>query len=120
MTTTDLFGWADGAARRDRGMAIASEAQEHDVPGWAARAYAAIVVVACHQPTVHVDDVLRIFREQPAHFNAWGAVWQRAIRDGVISRTGMIRECRDPKKHRHLSPLYRSEIFDRAAMRSSG
>ncbi len=120
MTDATLFDWADGARRRDAGMALASEAQEHDAPGWAARAYAAIVVVASHQPTVHVDDVLRIFREQPAHFNAWGAVWKRAIREGVISRTGMIRECRDRKKHRHLSPLYRSEIFDPAAMRSSG
>jgi hypothetical protein len=106
----DLFSWADGGALRDAGMAVAAEAQERDAPGWAERAYQAIVRVARFRSSVHVDDVLRIFTEQPAHPNAWGAVWTRAIRDGVISRTGQVRETNDRRKHRHLYPVYRSEI----------
>jgi hypothetical protein len=111
----DLFSWADGAALRDTGMAIAREAQERDAPGWTERAYAVIYSVARRQPEVHVDDVLAIFREQPAHPNAWGSVWQRAVRDGVISRTGRLRETQDRRKHRHQYPVYRSEIFGEAA-----
>jgi hypothetical protein len=106
-----LFAWADGAALRDTGMDLASEAQEEVSPGWSERAYQAIVTVARFRPEVHVDDVLRIFTEQPAHPNAWGAVWSRAIRDRVISRTGRVRETQDRRKHRHQYPVYQSEIF---------
>jgi len=105
----DLFSWADGAALRNTGMAIAREAQERAAPGWAERAYQAIVGVARFRPTVHVDDVLAVFGEPPEHPNAWGSVWQRAIRDGVITPTGMLRESRDRRKHRHQYPVYRSE-----------
>jgi hypothetical protein len=107
----DLFSWSKGAALRDAGMAIASAAQERAAPGWADRAYAAIVAVALAQDTVHVDDVRLIFKEAPSHPNAWGAVWTRAIKDGVIAATGTIRRTTDPRKHRHSYPIYRSLIF---------
>lgn len=109
----DLFTWADGATLRDTGMAAASEAQERDAPGWAERGYQAIVFVALRQSTVHVDDVLRVFSEEPQHPNAWGGVWRRAIADRVISRSGTVRETRDRRKHRHQYPVYASEIFGR-------
>jgi hypothetical protein len=109
----DLFSWADGAALRDSGMALASQAQEQERPGWAERAYHAIVVAARMRATVHVDDVLQIFREAPEHPNAWGAVWQKAIRDGVITRSGTVRETQVRRKHRHQYPVYASAIFAR-------
>ena len=92
-------------------MALAGEAQEEESLGWGERAYQAIVRVARMQSTVHVDDLLRIFTERPKHFNAWGGVWRRAIADGVITRTGAVREAADQRKHRHHYPVYRSEIF---------
>ena len=106
--------WADGAALRDAGMALATEAQEQEQPGWGERAYQAIVRLAYRQSTVHVDDLLRVFTERPRHFNAWGGVWRRAIADGVITRTGAVREAADRRKHRHHYPVYRSEIFGAA------
>lgn len=105
-----LFDEIDGEARKAAGMATAAAAQEDDAPGWGERALQAIIAVALSQPTVHVDDVLAIFSEQPAHFNAWGGVWVRAINDGVIARTGTVRPCKDAKKHKHNSPVYRSLI----------
>ena len=109
---SDLFSWADGAALRDAGMALAGEAQEQEQPGWGERAYQAIVRVASMQSTVHIDDVRRVFHEEaPNHPRAWGGVWRRAIADGVISRTGAMREAADRRKHRHHYPVYRSEIF---------
>jgi hypothetical protein len=89
--------------------AIVSEAQERAAPGWAERAYRAIVTVARNQLLVHVDDVLAFFCEPPEHPNPWGSVWQRAIRDGVITRTGMLRESCDRRKHRHQYPVYQPE-----------
>ena len=100
---------------RDVGMALASGAQEQESPGWGERAYRAIVAVARFRQTVHVDDVLMVFDEQPEHPNAWGSVWQRAIRDGVITHSGTVRETHDRRKHRHQYPVYRSEIFGAAA-----
>jgi len=115
-----LFDWADGAALRDAGMELAGEAQDNADAGWGERAYRAIVAVARSQPTVHVDDVLLVFADRPEHPNAWGAIWARAIRDGVIGRTGTVRETRDPRKHRHCYPVYASLIgpdMRRAAQR---
>lgn len=96
---------------RDRGMAIASDAQDGTVPNWSALAYMAILNVSRLQETVHVDDVRAIFGHEPAHHNAWGAVWMRAIRDGVLDRTGTVRPSTDPKKHAHNYPIYRSLKF---------
>jgi hypothetical protein len=122
----DLFSWADsaagaapcssqGQALRDRGMALAGGAQEQKQPGWGERAYQAIKAVAEVHRFVHVDDVLHSFRERPEHPNAWGSVWQRAIREGVITRSGTVRETRDGRKHRHQYPVYLSAIFKRGS-----
>lgn len=111
----DLFSWADGAALRDTGMATAAQAQERVAPGWAERAYQAIVRVARMQSTVHIDDVRRVFSEEaPSHPRAWGAVWVRAIRDRVIAPTGTVRNTTDPRKHCHPCPVYASALFGQA------
>lgn len=108
----DLFDWAaaEGAALRDAGMELAGAAQDAADAGWGERAYRAIVAVARSQSTVHVDDVLRVFTEEPEHPNAWGSIWRRAIGDGVIVRTGTVRESVEPRKHRHCYPIYASLI----------
>ena len=108
----DLFAWSEGAALRDRGMAIAEAAQERDAPGWSDRAYAAIDHVSHAQPTVHRDDVRRVFPEEaPSHPRAWGAVWTRAVRAGLIEPMGMVRKTTDPRDHCHPCPVYRSLVY---------
>jgi hypothetical protein len=97
--------------RRNRGMGHAADAEDREQPEFAEAAYAAIRTVAEKQSTVHVDDVLAICTVAPCHYNAWGAVWMRAIRDGVIVHSGQVRPCRtDTKKNAHRSPVYRSLI----------
>lgn len=92
----------------DAGMALAVAQSPH----FAAIAYAAIVTVAKRQATVHVDDVLAECSARPRHFNSWGAVWMRAIRSGVIVRSGKLQHCRvDRGKHAHAYPVYRSCLF---------
>ena len=109
----DLFDHATRAAQlRDTGMALAIAAQDNKLPAWSELAYAAIVSLAKRQPTVHVDDVLREFPLRPDHPNAWGAVWMRAIKNGVIFRSGESRPClTDCGKHRHVYPVYRSGLW---------
>ena len=93
---------------RDAGMARAIAPSSH----FAAIAYAAIVTVAKRQATVHVDDVLAECSARPRHPNAWGGVWMRAIRAGVIERSGELQHCRvDRGKHAHAYPVYRSCLF---------
>jgi hypothetical protein len=113
---TDLFDWREGAALRDRGMALAEAAQERKAPGWSDRAYAAIDHVAHAQPTVHIDPVRQVFREEPpTHPRAWGAVWTRAIKAGLIEPTGMVSKTTDPRKHGHPCPVYRSLVYNSPA-----
>lgn len=103
----DLFAWAKD--RRDVGMTRAAQAQ--GIP-WSALAYGAIERVARRQAHVHIDDVLREGVPQPHHFNAWGAVWMRAIRDGVIQRSNQTKPCTvDPLKNAHRYPVYFSRIY---------
>jgi len=106
---SDLFSYA--RTLRDDGMSRAADAQERERP-FKDEAYAAILRVATRQPEVFVDDVLRECPARPEHSNAWGSVWQRAIRAGVIARTGRVAPCRtDAGKHCHQYPIYRSNLF---------
>jgi hypothetical protein len=110
MTQLTLDDWA--ARARDNGMALAELAETMVQPDFSEAAYAAICQVARRQDEVHVDDVLRLCTVKPSHHNSWGAVWMRAIKDGVIFRTGMVRPClSDPLKHKHQYPIYRSGVF---------
>jgi hypothetical protein len=106
----DLFAWAE--ALKKRGMDRAAEAEERRSPGFQTAAVALIRSIAEQQPTVHVDDVLAASTLEPRHHNAWGAVWSRAIKEGVIAKTGQHRRCKsDTKKHAHDYPVYRSLVF---------
>jgi hypothetical protein len=99
---------------KQRGMFLATAAQEFVSPLWSERAFNAIVRLARVNATVHVDDVLRFFHEKPSHPNAWGAVYSRAIREHVIQHSGRVKACTsDPTKHKHLSPIYTSLIYRR-------
>lgn len=99
------------ASLRDRGMSLAAEAQDRASPSWSDIAYQAIVMVARSQAHVHVDDIIPLV-ERPSHPNAWGSVWQRAIKRGVIVHSGQVRPCAsDPRKHRHQSPVYASRLY---------
>lgn len=107
---TDLFDFAK--SRRDRGMGLASAAEDRAQPEFAEIAYSTIETVARRQREVHVDDILVACTVQPEHPNAWGAVWMRAIRNGVIEHSGSVRPCRkDGKKNAHRYPVYRSRLW---------
>jgi hypothetical protein len=109
----DLFSHAEEAEARKRdGMKLALIAQDEKVPEWSELAFRAIVAIAKRQETVHIDDLLREFSAAPEHPNAWGSIWQRALREDVIVHSGRVRTCRgDPKKNAHQYPIYQSLVF---------
>lgn len=109
----DLFDHAEAQAilRRDRGMALASEAQDRAVPGFSELAYTHIFNLACEHEEIHIDLFLRTFKIKPEHPNAFGAPWQKAKRDRIIVHSGRVKACTvDPAKNSHLYPVYHSLI----------
>jgi hypothetical protein len=94
---------------RERGMSLAADAQDRAAPAWADEAFNAIVKVARCQSTVFVDDVWPKVAP-PAHHNAWGAVWMRAIKGRIIEKTEKRKHSIAPRKHKHEYPVYRSLI----------
>lgn len=104
---SDLFDHAESRRRRDAGL---TQVESHG-KDFAWRAYSAIEALAAQQPSLHIDDVLRQGVAEPPHPNAWGAVWMRAIRAGLIERTADTRPSADRKKHAHRYPVYRSLIW---------
>src|SRR4051794_26046745 len=106
----DLFAWAEALKRA--GMERAALAEERKHPGFQSAAVELIRSIAEKQLSVHIDDVLAACELRPHHPNAWGAVWSRAIREGIIAKTGQRRRCKfDAGKHAHDYPVYRSLIW---------
>jgi hypothetical protein len=101
---------------RDRNMSLAERHQDSASPDWSTRARLALERLARRQPTVHIDDMLLEFTEQPEDHHAWGSVWRNAALAKVIEKPKPTeyRPCTvDPKKHAHASPVYRSLIYRR-------
>ncbi len=97
------------AARRDEGIERATGASS---PIWRELAYRALVDLARTQPTVHIDDLMRVVsRPDDGHPNANGGIWLRAIRAGVIERSGEYVATALPGKRRHVYPRYTSLVY---------
>ena len=111
MSSPTLFDYAEARRLRDDGMSRATDAQEYDNYGWGESLYLAICAVARRQEYFFVDDVSTIFSDPPAHPNAAGAPWQRAIRAGMIERTGKLIRSARKSAHAHNYPQYRSKIY---------
>lgn len=110
-----LFDAAKGVAARDAGMALAELAETMENPDFSTEALNAIRRVAKRQETLFVDDVLAECKAKPSHFNAWGIVWVRAIKERIIIATNQVKHSRDPKKNRHAYRVYRSLQYRRVA-----
>lgn len=107
-----LFDLMAGRARRDAGVDAAAAAQGTQ---WGVYAAGLLEGLARALPEVHTDDLARVIEWHPAHFNAYGAVWQRALRSGLLAKTGRTRPSKQPGKHAHEYPVYRSLVFGKEA-----
>lgn len=93
------------------GMERAAAAQEAETPGYGEALYNCICQIAAKQATVHIDDVLAVFDQKPAHPNANGAPWKRARNEGILVHSGQFRPTAGGGKNAHVYPVYRSMIY---------
>lgn len=105
------------ARRRDSGIARAVEHADADTPGWSDIAFD--FLEACARVRVApflAEDIIEMAKaahmEPPPDGRAWGGVFQRACRRGVIAKAGYA-----PAKTSNCSPkvLWQSRIVRSAA-----
>ena len=114
--TGDLFDHAKHMERarrlRDTGMAVALDHAEVTTPDWADMAYAFLVEFAQQHPTFISEDVSGASKvagfPQPPTDRAWGAVYLRASKAGVIVQDGTGRSAR---RHASICPKWRSLVY---------
>lgn len=108
---TDLFVFAEEQAQR--GMTLALEHAERQEPEWGDQAFTFLQDFARRTPTFISEDVsdeskARDFPQPPTD-RAWGAIYRRALKRGVITQYGMGRSRR---RHGSVCPRWRSKIFE--------
>lgn len=104
---TDLFDYAERQARA--GM---KRAAENAPAGWPALAYAFLVRFAREHETFISEDVSAASKRaglvQPPTDRAWGSIYRRAAKAGVIRQDGTGRSSR---RHASICPRWRSLVF---------
>lgn len=110
LTLSDAVSGALEAQRRDEGIARAEGASD---AVWRQYAYGKLRDLARTQRTIHVDDLYAVLEWHPASPNAMGGLWLRAIREGLIERSGEYRPTKLKGKHAHTYPVYASLVWQR-------
>ena len=100
-------------AQRDAGMARSLASAERATNGWGDIAYAFLLVYARTHPAFISEDVSDASKTrerfpQPGTDRAWGSVYRRAVREGVIVQDGAGRSRR---RHASICPRWRSLIY---------
>ena len=109
----DLFEFADRTAwarrERDAGMAQATDHADDVVPEWQDMAFDFLVAFAKRHPFFISEDVSYASKgagfPQPPTDRAWGSVYRRAAKAGLIVQHGIGRSNR---RHRSICPQWRS------------
>lgn len=117
MTEQTVIDFESAVAARDAGMAAAAEHADRVSSGWSDDAYAFLVDFARHNACFISEDVSDASKGvhtfvQPPTDRAWGTVYRRAVREGVIEQDGCGRSRR---RHASICPLWSSLIFQGAA-----
>jgi hypothetical protein len=98
---------------RDEGMRLALEHAELIEDHWGEIAYAFLVAYAQRTSLFISEDVSDASKAdtafpQPPTDRAWGSIYKRAIRAGIIVQAGAGRSRR---RHASICPLWRSTLF---------
>ena len=109
MRQLSLFDPAAGTQARDAGI---SQVEQRDRV-WNEYAYGALEALCRRRQFVHADDLVAACNWEPGHPNAWGAVWMRARRRGLIAEQDppQWRRSAVAAKHRRNLPVYRSLVY---------
>jgi hypothetical protein len=107
-----LFDLMSGRERRDAGMDLAEGAEG---TAWSVYADGVLKTLAEELPELHTDDLNRCLELHPRHPNAFGGVWMRAIKAGLIRKSGRYRTSKQRGKNAHSYPVYDSLVYRGAA-----
>lgn len=103
-------------AARDEGMQRAADHAERVTPQWLETAFAFLTTYARTHEKFISEDVSDASKAwgmiQPPTDRAWGSVYVRAVKSGIIVQDGAGRSRR---RHASICPLWRSLIYKRAA-----
>lgn len=113
MTEKSVLDFTAARAARDAGMAQSLSNAERLTDGWGDIAYAFLLIYARHNQSFISEDVSgaskgRADFPQPPTDRAWGSVYRRAVREGVIVQDGVGRSTR---RHASICPRWRSLIY---------
>lgn len=101
---------------RNHGMQVAIDHAEDRAPGWGDVAYQFLVRYAASHCRFISEDVSDASKKwgmvQPPTDRAWGSVYRKAVRNGVIAQDGVGRSRR---RHASICPMWRSLVFREAA-----
>lgn len=102
-------------AQREIGMACAMEHAERVSPGWKDLAYQFLLDFARNHPSFISEDVSDASKaagmEQPPTDRAWGSLYVKAAKSGVIVQSGTGRSRR---RHNSLCPRWQSRVCELA------
>ncbi len=103
---------ATAEALREAGMAAAEAHAEREHMGWGDLAYAFLVRYCRAHQTFVSENVSEAGRQwgliQPPTDRAFGPVYRRAIRNGIIRQVGYGVSLR---RHKSICPLWESQIY---------
>lgn len=99
-------------SRRDQGMTRAVENADRQSPEWSTLAYSFLLSFARTHQYFISEDVSGASKEQhfpqPPTDRAWGQIYRRAIKAGIIVQDGTGRSAR---RHASLCPRWHSRIY---------
>jgi len=105
----------EGRQLAKEGAERATEHAEKVDPGWKKEAYSVIYGIAQQNEFLNADDVWKGAKRwglpEPPDNRAWGSIWVRAKRAGVVEKTGRFTTTKRPVAHRMDIPIYRSLIY---------
>lgn len=95
------------------GMAVALDHAESVTAGWADRAYSFLVRFAKDRDTFISEDVSDASKHdpdfpQPPTDRAWGHIYRRAVKNGIIVRHNSVGKSR--RRHASICPVWQSRI----------
>jgi len=98
---------------RNKGMAQARNNAEATEPGWTDAAYEFLLSFARRNEHFISESVSGASKDharfcQPPTDRAWGSVYRRAVRDGIIVLDGVGRSAR---RHASICPRWRSLVY---------
>lgn len=111
MIQTSLLDAIEAESRKQEGMRVAVDHAEKEEPGWAERAYGLLKEFLQETPGEFMAEQVRSYAAMidfplPPHARAWGAIFCRAKKEGLIYCT-RIGQVSNVKAHRANANVWR-------------